>query len=80
MMPSCLPLIAAILMQKLLGSVKLTCPENQCHIMSRLENWKPIRGQGVQGEVAAKMAEDKEKGGRKEAVKLLSTASSITSR
>ena len=31
---------AAILMQKFLDSVKLTCPENQCHIMRRLENWK----------------------------------------
>ena len=40
MMPGCLPLIAAILMQKFPGSVKLTCPENQCHIMRRLENWK----------------------------------------
>ena len=30
---------AAILMQKFPGSVKLTCPENQCHIMRRLENW-----------------------------------------
>ena len=39
-MPGCLPLIAAILMQKFPGSVKLTCPENQCHIMRRLENWK----------------------------------------
>ena len=34
------PLIAAILMQKFPGSVKLTSPENQCHIMRRLENWK----------------------------------------
>ena len=33
-------LTAAILMQKFPGSVKLTCPENQCHIMRRLENWK----------------------------------------
>ena len=40
MMPGCLPLIAAILMQKCPGSVKLTCPENQCHIIRRLENWK----------------------------------------
>ena len=39
-MPGCLPLIAAILMQKFPGSVKLTCPENQCHIMRRLEIWK----------------------------------------
>ena len=39
-MPGCLPLIAAILMQKFPGSVKLTCPENQCHIMRRMENWK----------------------------------------
>ena len=30
----------AILMQKFPGSVKLTCPENQCHIMRTLENWK----------------------------------------
>jgi hypothetical protein len=36
MMPGCLPLIAAILMQKFPGSVKLTCPKNQCHIMMRL--------------------------------------------
>ena len=35
-----MPLIAAIFMQKLSGSVKLTCLENQCHIMRRLENWK----------------------------------------
>jgi hypothetical protein len=34
-------LTAAILFQKLPGSVKLTCPENLCHIMRRLENWKP---------------------------------------
>ena len=27
-------------MLKFPGSVKLTCPENQCHIMKRLENWK----------------------------------------
>ena len=39
-MPGCLPLIAAILMQKFPGSLKLTCPENQCHIIRRLENWK----------------------------------------
>ena len=39
-MPGCLPLIAAILMQNFQGSVKLTCPENQCHIMRRLENRK----------------------------------------
>ena len=39
-MPRCLALTAAILMQKFPGSVKLTCPENQCHIMRRLENWK----------------------------------------
>ena len=39
-MPGCLPLIAAILMQKFPGSVKLTCPEIQCHIRRRLENWK----------------------------------------
>ena len=38
--PPSLPLIAAILMQKFPGIVKLTCPENQCHIMRRLENWK----------------------------------------
>ena len=47
-MPGCLPLIAAILMQKFSGSVKLTCPVNQCHIMRRLENWKhkdlPVTG------------------------------------
>ena len=35
-----LPLMPAILMQKFPGSVKLTCPEKQCHIMRRLENWK----------------------------------------
>ena len=34
----CLALTAA--MQKFPGSVKLTCPENQCHIMRRLDNWK----------------------------------------
>jgi hypothetical protein len=34
-------LTAAILFQKLPGSVKLTCPENMCHIRRRLENWKP---------------------------------------
>ena len=39
-MPGCLPLIAAILMQKFLGSVKLTCPEKQSLIRRRLENWK----------------------------------------
>ena len=39
-MPGCLPLIAAILMHKFPGSVKLTCPENQCQVMRRLENWK----------------------------------------
>ena len=39
-MPGCLAHTAAILMQKFLGSVKLTCPENQCHIRRRLENWK----------------------------------------
>ena len=42
-MPGCLPLIAviaAILVNKLPGSKKLTCPENQYHIMRRLENWK----------------------------------------
>ena len=39
-MPGCWALTAAILMQKFSGSVKLTCPENQCHIMRRLENWK----------------------------------------
>ena len=27
-------------MQKCPGSVKLTCPENLCHIWRRLENWK----------------------------------------
>ena len=37
----CWVLTAAILFQKLPGSVKLTCPENMCHIRSRLENWKP---------------------------------------
>ena len=36
----CWVLTAAIMMQKLQGSVKLTCPENQCHIMRRLENLK----------------------------------------
>ena len=40
MMPGCLPLIAAILMQKFTGSVKLTCPENQSLIRRRLEYWK----------------------------------------
>ena len=40
MMPGCLLLIAAILMHKFPGSVKLICPENQCHIMRRLVNWK----------------------------------------
>ena len=39
-MPGCLPLIAAILMQKFPGSVKLTCPEKQSLIRRRLENWK----------------------------------------
>ena len=39
-LPGCLPLIAAILMQKLPGSVRLMCLENQCHIIRRLENWK----------------------------------------
>ena len=39
-MPGCWELTAAILMQKFPGSVKLTCPEKQCHIMRRLENWK----------------------------------------
>ena len=39
-MPGCLSLIAAIIMQKFPGSVKLTCPENQSLIMRRLENWK----------------------------------------
>ena len=39
-MPGCLPLIAAILMQKFPGSVKLTCPENQSFIRRRLEYWK----------------------------------------
>ena len=34
-------LTAAILFQTLPGSVKLTCPENLCHIRRRLENWKP---------------------------------------
>ena len=38
--PACLVLTAAILMQKFTSSVKVTCPENQCHIMRRLENWK----------------------------------------
>ena len=38
--PGCWALTAAIVMLKFLGSVKLTCPENQCHIMRRLENWK----------------------------------------
>ena len=37
----CWVLTAAILFQKLPGSVKLTCPENLCHIRRRLENWKP---------------------------------------
>ena len=37
-MPGCWVLTAAILMQKFPDSVKLTCPENQCHIMRRLEN------------------------------------------
>ena len=36
----CWVLTAAIIMQKLPGSVKLTCPENLCHIRRRLENWK----------------------------------------
>ena len=39
-MPGCWALTAAIPMQKFPVSVKLTCPENQCHIMRRLENWK----------------------------------------
>ena len=39
-MPGCLALTAAIVMQKYPGSVKLTCLENQSHIMRRLENWK----------------------------------------
>ena len=39
-MPGCLALIAAILMLKFPCSVKLTCLENQCHIMRRLENQK----------------------------------------
>ena len=39
-MPGCWALTAAIPMQKFPGSVKLTCPKNQCHIMRRLENWK----------------------------------------
>ena len=39
-MPGSWALTAAIPMQKFPGSVKLTCPENQCHIMRRLENWK----------------------------------------
>ena len=39
-MPGCLPLIAAILMQKFPGSVKLTSPEKQSLIRRRLENWK----------------------------------------
>ena len=39
-MPGCWALTAAIIMQKFPGSVKLTCPENQCHIMRRLDNWK----------------------------------------
>ena len=39
-MPGYLQLIAAILMQKFLGSVKLTCPEKQSLIMRKLENWK----------------------------------------
>jgi hypothetical protein len=34
-------LTATIIFQKLPGSVKLTCPENLCHIGRRLENWKP---------------------------------------
>ena len=36
-MQGCLTLIAAILMQKFPGSVKLICPENQCHIMRRID-------------------------------------------
>ena len=39
-MTGCWALTAAILKRKFPGSVKLTCPENQCHIMRRLENWK----------------------------------------
>ena len=50
--------------------------QNYCEHGEKGRGW----GQGVQGEVAENMAGDKEKGGRKEAVKLLSTASSTTSR
>ena len=39
-MPGCWALTAVILMQEFPGSVKLTCPEKQCHIMKRLKNWK----------------------------------------
>ena len=39
-MPGCWALTAAIPMQTFTGSVKLTCPENQCQIMRRLEIWK----------------------------------------
>ena len=39
-MPGCWALTTAILMQKNADSVKLTCPENQCNIMRRLENGK----------------------------------------
>ena len=39
-MAGCWALTAVILMQKFPDSVKLTCPENKCHIMMRLENWK----------------------------------------
>ena len=42
-MPSCFPLIAAILMQKFSGCVKLPCPKNWCRIMRRLKNWKTQR-------------------------------------
>ena len=37
-MPGSLVFTATILMQKFPGSVKLTYPDNQCHIMRRLEN------------------------------------------
>ena len=50
--------------------------QNYCEDAEDGRGW----GQGVQGAVGAKMAGDQEKGGRKEAVKLLSTASSTTSR
>ena len=42
LMPGCWALTAALHMQKFQGSVKLTFPENQCHIMRWLENWKHL--------------------------------------